>query len=424
MRCSGVDKRGREVKDNAFFAEKYPERLKIQESLFCSPGREAQKGLELLPEALEKVWPLKRAHRESLPRDILELSQMLTSGRADLSLPYWSRPAFVSAYLYYFLPWNLVRLCSLLPQLPLVEPVMLGEKPPVLYDAGTGPLTFIIALWLSWPKWRKLPLKCVALDKSPQPMEIGIRLFAELARLLKGEPWPVATARGPVKSLAKHKLAGGYCWLVSAINILNETFRPGLRDQDDEGQAERDDELLDAWSGLWQDNQQARLLIVEPGTRLGGSIVMSIRERAFDYGLSPTIPCVSQRPCPLLKTKSPNSAYGGAWCHFVFAPQIVPEWLKELSRKAGLHKKSLSLAPLLLAPASGSEKGCSGLKARIISQAFATPESQFSRYCCSELGLGLVENAKDACSGAVIAVKKANGKDEKSGATRLHPDIG
>lgn len=38
------------------------------------------------------------------------------------SAPYWSSPAAVSAYLYYFLPWNLLRLTRLLAALPLSDP--------------------------------------------------------------------------------------------------------------------------------------------------------------------------------------------------------------------------------------------------------------------------------------------------------------
>ncbi len=63
--------------------------------------------------ALRGVWPLNRAHRASLAADTAALSELLTVNRAEMRSPYWSSPAATSAYLYYFLPWNLIRLCRL-----------------------------------------------------------------------------------------------------------------------------------------------------------------------------------------------------------------------------------------------------------------------------------------------------------------------
>ena len=82
------------------------------EPLFPPLDADARTALERLPEALHKVWPLNAAHRRSLPEDVAALSRLLTTERRDLRHPYWSSPAFVSAYLYYFLPWNLLRLAG------------------------------------------------------------------------------------------------------------------------------------------------------------------------------------------------------------------------------------------------------------------------------------------------------------------------
>ena len=71
----------------------------VEGALFPPLDAAAQKALALLPQALERVWPLNGAHRRSLPEDIAALSRALTAERADLRRPYWSRPAFVSAYL-------------------------------------------------------------------------------------------------------------------------------------------------------------------------------------------------------------------------------------------------------------------------------------------------------------------------------------
>ena len=94
------------------------------EPLFPPLDADARNALERLPEALHKIWPLNAAHRRSLPEDVAALSRLLTTERRDLRHPYWSSPAFVSAYLYYFLPWNLLRLARLLAALPLLRAVL------------------------------------------------------------------------------------------------------------------------------------------------------------------------------------------------------------------------------------------------------------------------------------------------------------
>lgn len=129
--------------------------------LFPPLSAAAREALERLPEALAKVRPLSAAHRRSLPEDVADLSRLLTTERGALNRPYWSSPAFVSAYLYYFLPWNLLRLTRLLSGLPLPDPgaAVVPESEALLLDAGSGPLTLPLALWLARPLWREAPVR-------------------------------------------------------------------------------------------------------------------------------------------------------------------------------------------------------------------------------------------------------------------------
>ena len=147
--------------------------------LFASLSAETRNILEALPEALNKVWPLNAAHRRSLPEDVEQLSRLLTTERAGLARPYWSSPASISAYLYYFLPWNLVRLTRLLATLPLPDPRAAAPQngEALLIDVGSGPLTLPLALWLARPQWRSAPLQVLALDTSSQPLELGRALM-------------------------------------------------------------------------------------------------------------------------------------------------------------------------------------------------------------------------------------------------------
>lgn len=422
-------------------------------TLFPPLDAAAQAALARLPEALERVRPLSAAHRRSLPEDIADLSRALTAERAELRRPYWSRPAFVSAYLYYFLPWNLVRLTRLFKGLPLPPPGR-GEAPALLMDAGSGPLTVPLALWLARPEWRSAPVRVLALDSAAQPLELGRALFAAWGELL-GEPvWPVRLERGPVESLAARALPlvrgdRARPWLVTAANVLNEV-RPArgghsgvaARDEDagDAWEAEAGDRveeqlerLLEAWSPLLipparrgddaADAAASALLLVEPGTRLGGTTMMRLREAALAGGLAAYAPCMHDRPCPLAR---------GAWCHFTFSPEGAPQWLAALSARAGLAKRSLSLSPLLLGPprserASGRsrEEGATTPEARVLSSPFAVPGVRGqARYACATCGLALLEDAGALPCGARVRLSADAAPGGRDGAPRRDPRSG
>ena len=399
----------------------------VAAELFPSLDAAAQAALARLPEALARVRPLSAAHRRTLPEDIAELSRALTAERAELRRPYWSRPAFVSAYLHYFLPWNLVRLARLFRGLPLPSPE--GEGPALLLDAGSGPLTVPLALWLARPQWRGLPLQVLALDSASQPLELGRALFAAWGEAL-GEPvWPVRLAKGPLESLAARAqplvASGGRPWLITAANVLNEV-RPArggrggavaedVEDGEEDGGSglleEKLDKLLAAWSPLFappadagvagsEEGNLPTLLFVEPGTRLGGTTLMRLRELALAGGLHAVAPCTADTPCPLRR---------GAWCHFTFSPAGAPRWLAELSAAAGLAKRSLSLSPLMLrAGAARVTDAPAAARARVLSSPFEVPGvCGLARYGCAPCGLALLAEAGGIASGSLVELGEA-----------------
>lgn len=372
------------------------------------PDSPEDRVLKCYPEAVARVWPLSSRHKASLPYDIRDLSEILTSERSHLASHYWDKPRFVSAYLYYFLPWNLIRLGRLIRGLSLPEPK--GRKA-ILMDCGSGPLTVPLALWLSKPQWRSLAVQVIALDAARQPLQLGVKLFGAMAEILKFPAWDLQTVTGSLQSLPAHASAAP--WLITAANVLNELKQPipqhGAEDSN------RIEELLQSWESLWE-NGETELLFVEPGTRLGGKTIMNLRQAALELGLVPLAPCTHARACPLLGA-------GRTWCHFVFSAQDAPDWLKELSRKAGLFKTSLSLSVLLLGSQSQPFPD-GGLPVRIISRSFPTG-STICRYGCYEKGLGLVEEAKDLVSGTLLlAGTDSRGRDKKSGARILAPLAG
>lgn len=443
-------------------------------ALFPPLSAETQRILDMLPEALTKVWPLNAGHKRSLPDDVAQLSRLLTTERAGLARPYWSSPASISAYLYYFLPWNLVRLTRLLASLPLADPRTVAPQggEALLVDVGSGPLTLPLALWLARPELRSAPVRVLAMDTSSQPLELGKTLMEVLGELTGQPVWPVRVARAPLDQVVRQAaplLSGGRArpWLVSAANVLNE-LRFGkkrsrgaiaIEDEDEfdsldaddmdidgnpaAGEADgekpegcredRLDSFLESLSPLFDhaDSRAAApagspapvgpsLLFVEPGTRLGGSTIMRLRQLAVDGGLTAFVPCTHQADCPLLRGQG-----GRTWCHFTFGSEGAPLWLEDLSQASGLGKSGLSLSPLLLAAMPEAESQTSSpLPARVLSAPFMVPGlAGRARYACSGKGILLLENAESLTSGDELTVAIAAGapRDRKSGALQVSP---
>ena len=136
--------------------------------LFSAPDSFARRGLEQLFLVLDRVMPMNGSQKRDLAMACRDLSALLTTERDGLSRPYWTSPRLTSAYLRYFLPWNLVRLSALLPGLDF------GRIPaePLILDMGSGPLTLPLALWLSRPDLRSRPVTLVASDTTPHILEL------------------------------------------------------------------------------------------------------------------------------------------------------------------------------------------------------------------------------------------------------------
>lgn len=404
-------------------------RWKSEQSLFPPLSVEIMDILELFPEILQKVWPLKNSHKRSLPEDIYELSHILTKERSSIKHSYWMRPAFISAYLYYFLPWNLIRLTRFLLGLPLEIP----EGSPVLLDAGSGPLTLPISLWLANRRLRKHQLNVFAIDTGIKPLELGVKIFRELCKYLNEPCWGIKTSSSPIKSLASSFFKAyphAQPWIISAVNILNEcrTFSRKARKSNGEESFNTEEEyfteLLEAWEPLTRNNEFKGFLFIEPGTRLGGDTIMELRKVAIGEGFYPAYPCTHTSSCPLHKKGKKNSSLSNSWCHFTFSATDAPGWLKELSKAAGLEKKSLSLSPLFLTLEPEKSQKTHFIPVRIISQAFPVPDiSEKCRYGCFIDGLGLLGNCANLLSGTLAYANKPDKVqiDRHSGAYILLP---
>ncbi len=419
-------------------------------TLFSPPDPFARHGIDLLAEAADAVMPMNGAQRADLAHACRDLSALLTTDRGGLSRSYWSSPRLTSAYLRYFLPWNIVRLTALLPNLPLAD---IPEEPLIL-DIGSGPLTVPMALWLALPGLRRRKTTIVASDTSPHILELGRSMFDFLrAKLDPESAWTVRIMRSP-SALALRRLhaAPGGLWLVSMANVLNEMDERKPR-QGMNLDARLRSLLEDASAMLGKDGH---VLSIEPGTRQGGRLIAMLRENALGgtgndsesslvelalreeegwdgtdcseddgYGdiplFTPVSPCPHTGYCPMLGRRS------SAWCHFNAPAPHAPKSLRELSARAGLDKESVSLSFLLLKKEepkpAGHPAGGRSVPARIVSDAFSVPGlSGAARYACTPKGLALLPDALRLEQGSLCRVIPTRERDRKSGAVVMLPD--
>lgn len=423
-------------------------------------------------ELLRRVLPLKAAHFRELPRAIADLSRLLTEERRDMNRPYWSNPRFLSAYAWYFLPWNLYRLGCLLPNLELSL-----KDHDVVLDLGSGPLTLPQALWLARPDLRSVRLTFVCSDTATQPLELGRALFTALATEEYADPatipWKIRIARAGLEQALKEagrkprglglsieqkkntpsERTHGAA-LILAGNILNELKPPRSVAMDIHVRAL-------CWRLTRALAPGGQALLVEPGNRLGGKILSLLRKNALELGLSALAPCPHQQSCPMLERHCTS------WCHFGLDAQFAPEWLQELSALAGLDKSRASLSALMLqrpqdlvtlmsetefmavgleedadidesadqhtpkkrntsvthtletgrhAPARNAEKIT---RVRVLSDAFKVPALKGRcRYACADEGLVLLEDAAHVFEGVLTKARPATPRrrDPKTGA--------
>lgn len=336
------------------------------------------RGLADLPAALEQAQPMRPRHRAQLPGQVAQLSEWLTTDRDDLPRDYLSRPALLSAYLNYFLPWNLLRQGRLAAGLDLQFAA--GQR---IVDIGAGPLTFALALWLTRPDLRELPLEILAVDRSAAALQAGRRVWDAVAG---PSPWRLELVAQP---------AGGRplppADLLVLANVLNEVHRPGGGDR--ESGVDPTDRLLERWAGSLAAG--GRVLVIEPGTRPAARALVTVRAHALEAGWRVLAPCLHGERCPQPGTgRHP-------WCHFAFDAAGSPGWLEDLSRRAGLGKDRASLSFLLLQPQPADEQGAPPARADdvlVVSGAFPLPGNGRGRYGCAAPGLVLLEERNPAAN--------------------------
>ncbi|HEY9053683.1 MAG TPA: small ribosomal subunit Rsm22 family protein [Rectinemataceae bacterium] len=413
--------------------------------------------LDILPGVLDEVLPLSQRHRQDLGKTIRSLWEDLTSEREHRTEEYLGNPAYVSAYARYFLPWNLLRLSSILSSAPMAK-----EDLNILADIGSGPLSLPLALWASRPDLRDKALKIYCVDRTEKIMKAGQAIF-ESACVRAGAslpPWRIELRRQSFGEALPEKAD-----LVSASNLLNEFFWKSKAPLATRA-------LVTARQFTSYISDRGSILIMEPGDPRSGTIIAALRAALIDFGGQPLSPCPHSLSCPMpglfRGLETPGQGFGEEskrlepkvampkprdkypWCHFSLGTAAAPRWLTELSDSAGLAKDKIVFSYLLSAfgheggyPESQSispiarqiperssrqkqkeKSAAAGSPVRVVSEAFSLPGGKQGRYACSSRGYCLVRSAKaetELASGDLLPppARGAEGMDEKSGAISI-----
>jgi hypothetical protein len=417
---------------------------------------ETRKLLDAFPEIIQSVFPLDSKKIQMLPGQIRELSHELTDERSERRVGYLNDPAELSAYIRYYMWWNLVRLTRLFSRLP----VELSDGDAAV-DLGSGPLTLPIALWMARSDLRKKKIIWYCVDISASALSAGEELFLSLAARTGDEPWQIIRVKGEAGVSLKRSVS-----LVASANMFNELFWDNPLPL--EAQAKHHAEGLVSYAA-----PESSILVIEPGIPRAGRFVSLLRDSLMRSGFPPVSPCPHEGECPL-----PGLRHG-KWCHFVFDTSDAPAKLQKLSDDAGLPKDRAALSFIfakrskavrdesddatdvanVTGGATDDAKAIAdevmpkvdvndaamndvaptervrrlsgmfhGLRVRIASDPIRLPEFMSGRYGCSELGMVLVEGdyqasdyLRENCdSGSLIEVpmpdRKRSERDPKTDA--------
>ena len=393
-------------------------------------ARKTEASLKDLALAVDKAYPIPGRHKNKLKFDVAEISSLFTHSRQERGVSYLGKPNLLSAYLRYFLPWNVYRLCRLLPALPL----HLKDGDAVV-DLGSGPLSLVLALWISRPELRKLNLEFRCIDRTSHVLEAGKKIFEALVNVENnvptsgdGQKWKIKTIKGEIQENGQLSVPihGKPAALVGAVNVYNEIFwnfspmdKTALRNL-----SVQSGHLLKTLCAA-----DGNILIVEPGIPRSGEFTSMLRAALIDQSMPPLSPCTHERECPFPGHDShpKERKIGGKakWCHFSFNVDGVPDDLVKLSAAAGIPKDR-SFLSFLLAGKKESGGSTDGVPAngivpvRIISESFPVGD-RMGCYGCTAAGAALCllpekENADRFHSGSEAMIKLGSRRDSKSGA--------
>lgn len=362
--------------------------------------------LENFDQIVQSVRPLNSKQLQQLPHNIKEFSHQLTDERGSRRLGYMNEAIQLSVYTRYYLWWNLVRQVRLFSNLDeSIFPANQTDdnKEIIGLDIGTGPLTVVIALWLSRPELRNKKITWYVMDVSQNSMKAGEDIFLAVASRTKCEPWKIIRVKGSFGTHINQKAD-----FITCGNAMNEMEQAS--DMPPEFKAKKLYEQLKSYA-----KAETKFLLIEPGVPKSARLLSLFRTRFIKDGFAVKAPCPHSGDCPMNGFK----AYTGSqnkWCNFAFNTEDAPKKLLKLSDMAKLPKERAVLSFITATPSDSDDeknKPNENLSLRIASDPLRLPGWQTGFYACSELGLTLVTmpSPKDKAPAEKKGTRKTNNRN-------------
>lgn len=376
--------------------------------------------LENFDQIVQSASPLNSRQIYALPKNINALSHSLTDERDSRRIGYMNATEQLSAYVRYFTWWNIVRLTKVFSNLP--EECFNLNDGDFCADFGSGPLTVVIALWLSRPELRNKKLSWYCVDISSGAMALGENIFLSIAAKCPPSDenaessWNIIRVKGETGISLRNKVQ-----FVTSANMFNEISQKS--DKTYEDLAKSSVQTLMSYG-----TENCRYFITEPGVPNCAHFISLARDNFIENGLEIFAPCTHAEKC-CMNGKHAKMGGKAKWCNFAFTTEDAPSKLLKLSEQANLTKERAVLSFVFAGKKLKAVENSSGdkkLEFRIASDQFWLPGNMAGFYACSEEGLLLVcgKSAGKLHSGDYVSVKLNTKveqlyKDEKSGAKKI-----
>ncbi len=316
--------------------------------------REEPPPTTLLPQEVKEV-----------AQGIKRLSHGLTRDRALAGAKYMDDPQLLGAYLLFYWPVSYAQARSLLSELP--------SRPRALLDLGSGPGPVAFAGIDAGAR------ETIAADRSKPALELARQLAIEASESLGTREWSPERA-----------LPDGHYDVITMGHVINELF---------EGNVERRAGLVEKI--LERVKASGSLVVMEPALRETSRALLHVRDLLVAKGYAVRAPCMFRGPCPALVKPSD-------WCH-AERQWRMPKLTESLARAAGLHKESLKMSYLIVAPKGEAwAEPPTGRVFRIVSEALEGKGRQRFMGCGPEgrLGLALQDKHRTEGNGAFFNLQR------------------
>ncbi len=282
---------------------------------------------------------------------VKQLSMGLTRNRELAGARYMDDPKLLGAYLLFYWPVSYGQARATLSEL--------GHRPRAVLDLGSGPGPLAFAAVDAGAS------TVIAADRSRPALELARTLATEAGEGLGTREW------SPEKPLPE-----GTFDLITMGHVLNELFN---------GDVHKRAALVE--SVLARVNPRGSLAILEPALRDTSRALLQVRDVLVAKGYAVRAPCLFRGACPALVKESD-------WCHAERSWR-PPRLVEDLARAAGLHKDTLKMSYLVLAPKGEAwAEPPPGSLFRIVSEPLEGKGRQRVMGCGPEGRLGLAMQEK------------------------------